>query len=161
MRTLIEQQCGIKVPIRTVGEYLKRWGYSPQKPLKRAYEQNPKAVERWLKEEYPAIEQRAKLEGAEIQWGDESGLRSDEYGGRGYAPIGQTPEIHPSERKRERVNYIASMSNQGKLRFMLYTSTLTAEVLIKFLERLIQSRSGKLFWIVDRHPVHRDHLIQQ
>jgi transposase len=161
VQTLIEQKCDIKMPTRTVGEYLKRWGYSPQKPLERAYEQNPKAVERWIQEEYPEIQQRAQAEEAEIEWGDESGLRSDEYGGRGYSLIGQTPEIHPSKRKRERVNYIASVSNQGTVRFMLYTCTLTGEVFIQFLERLIESHPDKLFWIVDLHPVHREHRVLQ
>lgn len=110
VQELIACECGVEMPIRTVGEYLKRWGYTPQKPLKRAYEQNPKLVRAWLETEYPAIEQRAEIEGAEIAWGDESGLRSDAQVGRGYAPIGQTPEIHYS-RQRVSVNYIASISN--------------------------------------------------
>lgn len=91
--TLIACECGVKMPIRTVGEYLKRWGYTPQKPLKRAYEQDPVRVKAWLDSEYPAIEQRAQQENAEIAWGDESGLRSDAQVGRGYAPMGPTPEI--------------------------------------------------------------------
>jgi transposase len=161
VQELIEQCCGVVMPIRSVGEYLKRWGYSPQRPAQRAYEQDPKAVEQWLNQTYPAIEQRAEAEGAEIQWADESGISSNEYGGRGYAPIGQTPEIRPSQRKRERVNFIASVNNQGSVRFMLYTCTFTATVLIEFLERLIKTRSTKVFWIVDRHPVHRQPKVQQ
>jgi transposase len=161
VQTLIEQELAVKMPIRTVGEYLKRWGYSPQKPIERAYEQDPEAVNRWLKEEYPVIEQRAQAEGAEIEWGDESGLSSDESGGRGYAPQGHPPEIRPSKRQRTRLNFIASMSNQGSIRFMLYTCTLSAQVFIEFLQRLIEHRSGKLFWIVDRHPVHRETVVQE
>ncbi len=72
VQTLIACECGVKMPIRTVGEYLKRWGYTPQKPLLRAYEQDPKAVKAWLETDYPAIEQRAEAENAEIAWGDES-----------------------------------------------------------------------------------------
>lgn len=158
---LIEQRCGMKLPIRTVGEYLKRWGYSPQRPLKRAYEQDAEAVQRWLVQAYPAIVQRAEAEGAEILWGDESGLRSNDHGGRGYAPIGQTPEIRLSERQRVKVNYIASVSHQGDIRFMLYTSNFTGPVYIQFLERLIASSEHKLFWLVDRHPVHRRKLVKQ
>jgi transposase len=86
VQTLIACECRKKMPIRTVGEYLKRWGYTPQKPLKRAYEQDPQAVKAWLKRDYPALEQRAKTENAEISWGDASGLRSDAQVGRGYAP---------------------------------------------------------------------------
>lgn len=160
VQTLIACECGVKMPIRTVGEYLKRWGYTPQKPLKRAYEQKPQAVKAWLESEYPAIKQRAQQEDAEIAWGDESGLRSDAQVGRGYAPIGQTPEIQLSS-QRVSVNYIASISNQGKVRFMLYTQKLTAQVFITFLERLIAQRTRKLMWLVDRHPVHRSAAVQQ
>lgn len=148
------------MPIRTVGEYLSRWGYTPQKPLKQAYEQDPSAVDYWLETEYPAIKQRAKAEGAEIQWGDESGLRSDAQTVRGYAPVGETPVIQLST-QRVHVNLIASISNQGKARFMLYTDKLTAQVLITFMERLIRNFSHKVFWIVDRHPVHRCSAVQQ
>lgn len=161
VQALIERQCEVVMPIRTVGLYLWRWGYSPQKPLKRAYEQDPDAVEAWLEHTYPLIEQRAQAEGGEIAWGDESGLRSDHQAGRGYAPIGETPEIHLSQKKRVRVNFIASLSNQGNVRFMLYTSKLTEAVFLTFLKRLIAQRERKLFWIVDRHPVHRGKQVQQ
>ena len=160
VQNLIASECGVEMPIRTVGEYLKRWGYTPQKPLRRAYEQDPQAVKAWLETTYPAIEQHAQQEDAEIAWGDESGLRSDAQVGRGYAPIGHTPEIQPST-GRIRINYVASISNQGKVRFMLYSQTLTAQVLITFLKRLIARRTRKLLWIVDRHPVHRSEAVQQ
>lgn len=110
VQRLIADECGVAMPIRTVGEYLKRWGYTPQKQLKRAYEQDSQAVKVWLKTHYPTLEQRAQQEKAEISWGDESGLRSDAQVGRGYAPIGYTPEIQPNTR-RVSVNYIASISN--------------------------------------------------
>jgi transposase len=160
VQTLIACEGGIEMPIRTVGEYLKRWGYTPQKPLKRAYEQDPQAITVWLETEYPALERRAQRQEAELAWGDESGLRSDAQVGRGYAPIGHTPEIQPSI-QRVSVNYIASISHQGKVRFMLYTQKLTAQVFITFLERLIARRTRKLMWIVDRHPVHRSAAVQQ
>ncbi|NEQ25172.1 MAG: IS630 family transposase [Microcoleus sp. SIO2G3] len=160
VQSLIAHECQVKMPIRTVGEYLKRWGMTPQKPLKRAYEQDPNRVKAWLETEYPAIEQRAQQEQAEIAWGDESGLRSDAQVGRGYALIGHTPEIRPNT-QRVSVNYLASVSNQGKVRFMLYTQKLSAEVFIRFLERLIAKRERKLMWIVDRHPVHRSAVVQQ
>jgi transposase len=161
VQQLIENLCEIRLPIRTVGEYLKRWGFTPQKPLKRAYEQDPKAVEEWLEHTYPALVERAAQEGAEIAWGDESGLRSDAHGGRGYAPVGETPEILLSQKKRVWVNFIASLSHQGHIQFMLYTSTLNAQVFIVFLQRLIAKRERKLFWIIDRHPVHEAKLVQQ
>jgi transposase len=161
VQCLIAQRCGIKMAIRTVGEYLKRWKYTPKKPQERAYEQDPDAVKQWLEVSYPAIVQRAQQEGASIEWGDEAGLSSNEYGGRGYAPMGKTCEIRPTERKRVRVNYIASLTNQGNVRFMLYLCTFTAKVFIAFLQRLIQHHHGKLFWIGDRHPVHEQPEVKQ
>ena len=103
VQQIIKLLHGIDMPIRTVGEYLKRWGFTPQRPLKKAYRQNPKAVKKWLEEEYPAIKKRAKNESAEIHWGDETGLCNTSYHGRSYAPKGNTPAItvHP---RCERVN---------------------------------------------------------
>ncbi|MGI0491574.1 IS630 family transposase [Alkalinema pantanalense CENA528] len=161
VQLLIAQLCGVTLPIRTVGEYLKRWGYSPKKPVQRAYEQDPKAVENWLNQEYPKIEQQAQQQGGQIEWGDESGVCSTEYGGRGYALIGVKAEIRPSQRKRERVNYIASVDNQGSVRFMVYSCKLDATVFLQFCQRLIAHHPGKLFWIVDRHPVHRQARVQE
>jgi transposase len=161
VQTLIEQECGFEMPIRTVGTYLKRWGMTPQRPLKRAYEQDPKAVAAWVEVEYPALEARVAAVGGEIAWGDESGLRSTDHCGRGYAPIGETPEIDLSQKNRYRVNFIASIDNQGLIRFMLYREMFTGLVFITFLQRLIQGRKRKLFWIVDRHPVHRAGIVKQ
>src|SRR5690625_1212239 len=90
VQRLIESGYGVWLPTRTVGDYLKRWGYTPQRPAKRAYEQCPKAVQRWLDEAYPEIARRARAEGAEIHWGDETGLRSDHQAGRSYARAGRT-----------------------------------------------------------------------
>lgn len=160
VQQLIEEHCEVKLPIRTVGSYLERWGFTPQKPLKRAYEQDPAAVQQWLDVEYPAIVARAESEGAEIAWGDEAGLRSDTQTGRGYAPIGQTPEINLSQKQRHRINFIASLNNQGMVRFMLYAGKFDSLVFITFLERLIEGRKHKLVWIVDRHPVHRSQAVQ-
>lgn len=85
---LVQQEFGIELPIRTMGEYLKRWGFTPQKPVRRAYEQRPEAVKAWLDEQYPAIAERAKAEGAEIHWGDETAVVNTDVRGRGYQPKG-------------------------------------------------------------------------
>lgn len=124
VRELIRQKCGFEMPIRTVGEYLKRWGYTPQKPLKRAYQQRPEVVERWLAEEYPEIARRAKEDGGEIHWGDETGLRSDHHAGRSYAPQGKTP-VREVSGSRFSTNMISTVTNRGKLRFMLYRENMT------------------------------------
>jgi transposase len=150
---LIEAEYDVLLPIRTVGEYLKRWGYTPQRPAKRAYEQNPKAVDQWLNETYPAIAARAQDEGAEIHWGDETGLRSDHQAGRGYAPAGRTPVAHvPAQRVR--VQMISTVTNRGQLRFMHYTGAMNSRRLIGFFKRLIRTANRKVFVILDNLKVH-------
>lgn len=117
VKLLIAERFDIEMPIRTVGEYLKRWGFTPQKPVRRAYERNSKAVKKWLDEEYPNIKSRASQEDAEIHWGDETGVRSDDVNGRGYSPKGKTP-VRRSKGTPEKTNMISSITNQGKVRFM-------------------------------------------
>ncbi len=130
VQEIIKLKLGITMPIRTVGEYLKRWGFTPQKPLRRAYEQRPKDVQQWLDREYPKIVKQAKQEKAEIHWGDETGIRSDCQHGRSYAPKGKTPEILLSA-KRASTNMISTVTNQGKVRFMIYSGTMDAQRFIK------------------------------
>jgi len=144
VQQLIKELWSIKMPIRTVGEYLSRWGFTPQRPLRRAYKQNPKAVKHWLDTEYPDIARRAIKEKAQIHWGDETGLCNDSYHGRSYAPRGKTPEIrmHP---RCKRVNLISTVTNQGKVRFMVYDEKMNSQTLIKFMGRLIKDSDKKIF----------------
>lgn len=151
---LIEDRLGVRLPIRTVGDYLKRWGFTPQKPIKRAYEQSPAAVRRWLDEDYPAIAERARQEGAEIHWGDETGLRSDDVRGRGYAPKGQTPVV-TVQRCREGLSMISTVTNQGKVRWRVFEGAVNAAILIDFMKRLVKDARGqKVFLILDNLKVH-------
>lgn len=155
VQQLLAERFGLRVSVWTVGRYLKTWGLTPQKPLRRAYEQNPEAVERWLQTEYPAIQQRAQAEGAEIHWGDEMGLRSDHQVGTTYGLRGKTPTMSGTG-QRFRCNVISTVSNRGKLAFMVFGHRFTGPVFLEFLERLLRHRAGrKVFVIVDRHPVHR------
>ena len=153
VRELIEQKTGLDMPIRTVGEYLKRWGFTPQKPAKQAYEQSPKAVRRWLDEEYPEIKARAKAENAEIYWGDETGLRNDRQHERGYAPKGKTPIIRLNA-YRTSANMISAITNQGKVRFKVFEGSMNADILIDFCKRLIKSANRKVYLILDNLRVH-------
>ena len=160
VRQLIKQECGVEMPIRTVGEYLKRWGYTPQKPLRRAYEQNPKAVKKWLDEQYPAIASKAKAEGAEIHWADETGVNTESYYGRSYAPRGKTPAIRLCA-KRNHVSLISTVTNQGKVRFMLLKEAMNAQALIKFLKRLIKDAGRKVFVILDNLRSHHSKVVKE
>jgi hypothetical protein len=104
--------------------------------------------------------QQAESKSAAIAWGDESGLRSDAQVGRGDAPKRKTPATNHRQKKRHRINFIASVSNQGLVRFMLYAGKLDSLVFITFLERLIERRERKLYWIVDCHPIHQAVSVQ-
>lgn len=156
---LVRRRYGFLLPIRTVGDYLQRWNYTPQKPLKRAYEQNQQAVQRWLTEEYPAIRERAKAENAEIHWGDESGLRSDETHGRSYAPGGKTPVVTLNARRWSQ-GILSTVTNQGKLRFMCLDGPLDAKMVLSFFERLVKDAGRKVFLILDNLRVHHAKIVQ-
>lgn len=159
VQQLVKELFLIKMPIRTVGEYLKRWNYTPQKPLRKAYKQNPKAISAWLKAEYPTIAIKSKKEKAEIHWGDETGLCNDSYHGRSYAPRGETPaiKIHP---RCQRVNLISTVTNQGKVRFMIYKDKMNSQTLIRFMKRLIKDSGQKIFLILDNLRVHHSHMVK-
>jgi transposase len=152
---LIGQRYGLLLARTTVGGYLRGWGFSPQRPQRRALEQNPAAVRRWLAETYPAIRAQAKREGGVVLWLDEMGIRSDAAAGRSWAPVGQTPVIKGTG-KRFRVNMISAVSNAGMLRFRLFTGSCSGPVFIDFLGRLLRDCGGRrIHLIVDGHPVHR------
>jgi len=154
VRQLIEQEFGVKLAVRTVGDYLKRWGFTPQKPIKRAYEQRPEAVQAWLDEQYPEIEKRAKAEGGEIHWGDETALVNTDVRGRCYAPAGKTPVIYTVGGTRQKLSMIATVTNQGKTRWMIIDEAFNSDKLIEFLEALIKDAGKKVFLILDNLRVH-------
>ena len=154
---LIEQQCGIALSIRAVGNYLKRWGFTPQKPIKRAYEQQPEAVKAWLQAQYPAIEARAKAEGGEVHWGDETALVNTDVRGRSYAPRGQTPVTRSIGGTRQKLSMSSTVNNRGKAHWMIIDGAFNHERLIEFLQALAKEgrREGKkVFLILDNLGVH-------
>ena len=146
---LIEQEFEIKLPVRSVGKYLTRWGFTPQKPIKRAYEQSPAAVQAWLQGEYPAIEQRARAEGAEIHWADETALVNTDVRGRSFAPAGKTPVEMAVGGTRQKLSMIATVTNQGKTRWMIIDEAFDVDKLIEFLQALIKDAGKKVFLILD------------
>ena len=159
VRQLVRDWFGIGLSLVTIGKYLRSWGLSPQKPIRRAYEQNPAAVARWLAEEYPAIEAKARREKALILWLDQTGLRSDANVGTGWAPVGAPPVV-PKTGRRFGVNVMAAISNKGELNFTCYRGSFTGPVFLAFLKRLVRQIDRKIHLIVDRHPVHRRVMVR-
>lgn len=159
VKELVEREFKIVLAINTMGDYLRKWGFSPQKPKKRAYEQCTKKVQKWLDEEYPAIQKRAKEENAEIQWGDETGVRNNCQHGRSYAPKGKTP-TKKSMSKRFSLNMISTVTNQGKVQFMIYSENMNSDKFIEFLHQLIKNNEQKIFLILDNLRVHHSYIVK-
>jgi transposase len=151
---LIARRCGVELAVRTVGKCLARRGFTARKPMRRAYEQDPAAVRRWPRREYPAIVTRARQARGAIFWGDETGLRSDDVRGRGYAPRGRTPVVRVCQR-RASPSLISAVTNRGELRWMIVDGAVNAPVLIRFLRRLIREARREIFLVLDRLRVHR------
>lgn len=160
VRELIRREFGVKLSEVSVGRLLRKLGLSPQRPLRRAYQQNPEAVDHWLKEEYPAIKKRAREVGAEIYFADEASVRSDYHSGTTWAPRGKTPSVRTTG-ARFSVNMISAVSAKGKLRFMLTEGRLTGDVFVGFLKRLLHGAERPIFVITDRHPVHRSARVRR
>lgn len=151
---LLAERFDLKLPVRTMGEYLKRWGFTPQKPIKKAYEQSPKQVKTWLAQTYPAIAAQAKAEAAEIYWGDQTGVNNQPNAPRGYALKGQTPTLRQRS-KRFGFSVMSAVTNRGSARWMVYKGALNATLLIRFLDRLVRPMKGrKVHLILDNLRVH-------
>ena len=153
IRDYILREYRINMPLSTLGYYLDRWGFSIQRPVKRANKQDAERVDAWIKEEYPAIAEKAKVENAEIYWGDETSLQNTANYIKGYAPVGKTP-ILKVEAKRLKLNMLSAVSNRGKLRFTITKESVNADILIDFMKRLIKDTGRKVLMILDNLRVH-------
>ena len=156
---LVLREFKVTLSMTTVGRYLKGWGFTPQKPVRRAYERNDAAIAAWLSEQYPLVAKEAKREKAQIYWGDEMGLRSDHVSGKSYAPAGQTPEIRATG-QRFGCNMISAITNKGALSFMIFEGKFNTKLFVDFLRRLIKSAPSKTYLILDGHPVHRSIVVK-
>lgn len=153
VRELIEQEFGIRISLSCISKYMKRWGYTPQKPIRRAYEQNPEAVRKWLDEEYPAIKEKCGRQKGEIHWCDETGIVNTDAHGRSFAPRGRTPVIS-TPTVRRKLSMISSVTNRGNMRWMMIKGAFNAERLIEFFMALVHDADRKVLAIVDNLPPH-------
>jgi transposase len=158
VKLLVGRECGIDMPIRTVGEYLKRWGYTPQKPVKYAYERDSEKVREWLENSYPCIKRMAKRQKGEIYWGDETTIKASDVRGRGYAPKGETPVVNRTE-KKENVSMVSAITNRGKVFWKLHEGSINGEKFIDFVKRLIRNKKNKVFLILDNAKTHHGKML--
>jgi transposase len=159
VRDLIRKEFGIDMPVRTVGEYLKRWGYTAKSPRRRAKDQDPDEVDRWLEWTYPAIEARAALEGAEIHWCDETGAAADEQPRKGYAREGDPARIEVPK-PHIRMDLVATITNEGEVHFLTDKESMTGALFLTFLEKLLSETTRKVFLILDRLPAHETKAVE-
>lgn len=160
VRTLIREKYGVRLSDVSVGRLLRKLGLSPQKPLRRAYEQDPQKVQQWLDEEYPKIRALAKKAGAAVFFGDEAGVRSDFHSGTTWALKGKTPVVAATG-QRFGLNLVSAVSPRGEMRFMIVKGRMNAGRFIEFLQRLIYHQTRPVYLIVDGHPSHRARKVME
>ncbi len=133
---------------------MQSWGFTAQRPIRRAYEQDPRKVKEWVEKIYPAIEKRAIKEKAEIQWADETCVKANAHRPKGYAPKGKTPVANIPANMGLKVNMISSITNTGKIRFMILPTAMNTQLFKQFMQRLIKDSTRKIFLIDDNLRVH-------
>lgn len=156
---MILETYNVQLKLSTMGDYLRRWGYSAQRPIRRNIKQDNEKIQKWVSEEFPLIKAKAKDEGAIIFFGDETNIRNTTAYARGYAPKNNPPKIKVSCDKTPKINMISAVANDGTLRFMLYKGNMNSSICIDFLRRLIYDRYRnpmykKVFLILDNLSVH-------
>src|SRR6266576_1981839 len=159
VRELIRLQFGVEMTPQGVGKLLHRLGLSPQRPLYRAYQQDPEAVRRWKEEQFPAIRAQARREGAEVYFGDESGVRTDHHAGTTWAPVGQTPVVEVTG-ERTSVNMISAVSPGGALKFDVFVGSCNATVFVAFLKKLMHDATGPVFLILHNLSFHKAQIVK-
>ena len=156
---LIFRKYRIKMKLSTLGYYLQRWGFSVQRPIKRAYKQDQEKIDKWLNETFPGITERANTEDAEIFFGDETNIQNTCNYMKGYAPKGKTPVVR-TQAQKFKVNMLSAVSKRGKLRFVLYKENMDSDKLIDFMRRLVHDNAKKVFLILDNLRVHHSKKVQ-
>lgn len=157
---LIEKKFGIRLGLTAVGELLAKLGLTPQKPLQRAYQRDPEAIEKWQRETFPAIATQAKAEGAEIFFWDESGFRADTVHGKTWGARGQTPVVHrPGQ--RQSISAASAVNAKGAFWFATYEGGLNAELFVELLKKMMKYRKKPVHLVLDSLPAHKTALVKK
>jgi transposase len=157
---LIEKKFGVHLGVSAVGELLAKLGLTPQKPLQRAYQRDPQAIQRWQRETYPAIARQAKRQGAEVFFWDESGFRADTVHGKTWGVRGQTPVVErPGQ--RQSVSAASAVTAQGAFWFCVYEGALNGELFVELLKKMMYRRRKSVHLILDSLPAHKRTVVNE
>jgi transposase len=157
---LIEREFGYTLSLPTLGKVMAQLGFTAQRPLHRAYEQDATLVQRWLDSDLPALRAHAKQRGAVVMFADEASMRSDYHTGTTWAPRGKTPIVKVTG-QRVTVNMISAISGTGQMQFMIVDGRVNAEVFVQFLRQLLIGAEQPIILVVDGHPVHRSKAVAE
>ncbi len=151
---LIEKKFGVGLGLTAVGELLAKLGLTPQKPLQRAYQRDPEAIEKWQRETYPSIARHAKAQGAEVFFWDESGFRADTVHGKTWGVRGQTPVVQrPGQ--RQSISAASAVNAKGGFWFCIYPGALNAELFVELLKKMMHYRKKPVHLVLDSLPAHK------
>jgi transposase len=150
----------VRLSVRAVGKYLKRWGYTPQKPIRRAYERNEAAIRQWKQQEFPAIAKQARTDKAEIHWLDEAAIVNTDVRGRSYAKRGKTPVAY-APGSRAKLSMISTVTNKGEATWEIIDGNFDVDRLLSFLQALIKGKRKKLYVIMDNLRAHHNRRVKE
>ena len=157
--SLIEEKFKVQLGLTAVGELLARLGLTPQKPLQRAYQRDPEAIEKWQRETFPAIAKLAKKQAGEVYFWDKSGFRADTVHGKTWALKGQTPVIErPGQ--RQTISAASAVNSAGAFWYCTYEGGLNAELFVVLLKRMMRGRRKPVHLVVDGLPAHKTTLVK-
>lgn len=160
VRELVLQRFGLSLSLASIGALLSRQGLTPQKPLQRAYQRDPQAIERWVSETYPAIARKARRTKAEIFFWDESGFRADAVHGKTWAAKGHTPVVHrPGQ--RQSISAASAVNSKGAFWFETYEGGLTGELFVTLLKNMMSERDRPVHLVIDGLPAHKKSVVKQ
>ena len=157
---LIAQKFAVKLGLTAVGELLAILGLTPQKPLERAYQRNPEAIEKWKRETYPAIARAAKAAGGEVYFWDESGFRADHVHGKTWGKKGVTPVIsRPGQ--RQSISAASAVNAKGAFWYSTYKGGLNGALFVALLKQMMRHRTKPVHLVVDGLPAHKTKLVKE
>jgi transposase len=156
---LIEQKYGVRIGLTAVGELLAKLGLTPQKPLERAYQRDPEAIERWQRETYPAIARAAKALGGEVYFWDESGFRADTVHGKTWGKKGVTPVVmRPGQ--RQSISAASAVNSKGAFWYSTYQGGLNEQLFVQLLKQMMRYRTKPVHLVLDGLPAHKTKLVK-